>query len=77
MLPAKGRPLGMLVAWMLVEPLPLGRDAHLDPFCVNGIINEQRVLARASLRTYVNGILLLQCERRPRDGEPDEPLGIV
>jgi hypothetical protein len=69
----QGRPLGLLVAW-LMNTNSLGDKAeHCNAFVVMGLSQEIRLAARDTLRGMPNGQALLDCERPLKDGEGPEP----
>jgi hypothetical protein len=66
---AQGRPLGLLMAYLLL-PDPLVKELHMD---MAEITLEQRVAAREYLEGRPNAHVLFEKERPRRPGEPAEP----
>ena len=75
--PNAGRPLGLLVAWLLCANNFNDLEEHECPFLIKCLLRSERIKAREWLKTLPNGLKLLSFERKQRDGEPEEPLDDV
>lgn len=73
--PAKGRPLGLMVAWLRLGRLFTCHDEHIHPLALSSISRGERITARDLLKTVPGGDVLLSKERQRRPGEPEEPMG--
>ena len=74
----QGRPLGLLMAWLMFMDVSLGREFQTEMFIPD---HHQRLAGREFLETLASGdadarVLLDRCERPRRTvcGEPPEPL---
>ena len=75
---AKGRPLGLLMAWLTDDSdrsVCVSRPEHCNPFYILGLGHDTRAAGRELLKTLPNADALLAHERPQRHGEGEEPLG--
>jgi len=72
---AKGRPLGMLCAWLELGTRTDSKAEHWSPD--NAPDHASRIAARSSLANGSKGRALLSKERDKLEGEHDEPAGLA
>ncbi len=82
--PARGRPLGLLLAWLVAASRKGDRKAHGDMLVAKRQTPEDLELLSLSVREAGRRWLvdhemhdLLSLERPLLPGEPDEPIGIA
>ena len=72
--PAQGRPLGLLMAWLVMtEPLPCSREEHCMDFLVFTLAYEKRAMCRDLLMALPGAAALAKHERKQREHEGPEP----
>ena len=78
-LPAQGKPVGLMAAWLHNEMLTLCHDheSHISVFALGTLTHDKRLRARQALLDLPNGNALVSYEREPNDGDVGgEPLDI-
>jgi hypothetical protein len=73
---AKGRRLGMMMAWLRHSHETTSRHEHISVYYVHTLTFERRNEGRAFLQTLANGPEMCTYERTRRAGEGDEPEGM-
>jgi hypothetical protein len=75
-MPAKGRPLGLMMAWLRFSSGAGTRQEHIHQFYLMLLTFERRSHGRAVLQTLTNGVQMCTHERHCREGEGQEPVGV-
>lgn len=74
---AAGRPLGLMTAWYLHNDVCNDHDTHISAFFVATLTFDMRVAARQWLMIVPNAADLFQYERKQREHEGEEPVGLA
>ena len=73
--PASGRPVGLLVTWLLEFYNWETWQEHQSILHVKSILLSEREFNRKWIKTIANGTHLCSFERKRRPGEGEEPAG--
>ena len=71
--PDAGRPVGVLVTWLLAARNFTDLEEHENPFMIACLLPEECLKNRHWIKTQPHGELLLSYERDRRPGEAEEP----
>ena len=69
---ASSRPLGLLMAWLLIHHLFPNKQKHTDKVIIKALLYEERLEGREQLRLLPNGPYMLSLERNRLPSEPSE-----